>query len=330
MVADRLQWERCLKIEKQIRDGDFPSRRKLAEELEVTERTVQRDITFMKDRFGAPIVVSRKNGGYYYTEPAWFLPSVPLTEGELFSLLIARQAVAQYRGTPVVQTLEKVFIKIAGSLSESISVLPEYAAGIISFAPSAALAVDETIWNRLLQSARNRQSVQMRYSSRKSKETALRTVDPYHIINMQGDWYLFGHDHRHGKICQFQLHRIQTVRVMDKPFEVRPNFDLSDIVNSSFGNFGSADDLQTVRLHIAGDMAELFEDRIFHPQQTVKKREDAFEISFPVSAAGARPFFHLIQWILSMGRDVEVLEPKHLKTLLREEIRLMKEKIEKN
>lgn len=199
-MADRLQWERVLKIEKAIRQGGFPSRSGLATLLEVTERTVQRDITFMKDRFGAPIAVSRRNGGYFYTEPAWFLPSVPLTEGELFSLLIARQAVAQYRGTPIVQTLENVFNKIAGALTDSISVHPDYTTGgILSFAPTTVLPVDETVWGRLLQAARNRQSIRMSYSSRKSRETAARTVDPYHIMNMQGDWYLYGYDHRHGK-----------------------------------------------------------------------------------------------------------------------------------
>jgi proteasome accessory factor B len=329
-MADRLQWERVLKIEKRIRDGSFPSRSFLAEELEVTERTVQRDITFMKDRFGAPIASSRRDGGYFYTEPAWFLPSVPLTEGELFSLLIARQAVAQYRGTPVVQTLEKVFNKIAGALADTIDVHPDYAVGgILSFAPIAALPIDESVWNCLLKSARNRQSVRMEYSSRKSKETAARTVDPYRILNMQGDWYLYGYDHRRKKICQFQLYRIQSVKALDQPFTIDPEFDFDAIVNSSFGSFGSADDLKTVRLHITGDMAELLEGRSFHPQQKIKKKADGFEISFPVSAAGNRPFFHIIQWILSMGRDVEVLDPQQLKELVCEEIRLMKEKTEK-
>jgi predicted DNA-binding transcriptional regulator YafY len=330
-MADRLQWERCLKIEKQIRSGTFPSRTALAEALEVTERTIQRDITFMRDRFGAPIAVSRQHGGYHYTEPTWFLPSVPLTEGELFSLLIARQAVAQYRGTPVVQTLEKVFNKIAGSLADTITIRPDYStAGILSFAPSVALTVDETVWNRLLQAIRNRQSVTMRYNSRKSKETAIRIVDPYHIINMQADWYLFGFDHRHGKICQFQLHRIQTVDVLNQSFDIRPDFDLNAIVTSSFGSFGSADDLQTIRLRITDGMAELLDGRRFHLQQKVVPIKNGFEISFPVSAAGNRPFYHIIQWILSMGRDVEILEPPQLKTLVREEIQAMKEKLGKN
>ncbi|MBM4152301.1 MAG: WYL domain-containing transcriptional regulator [Kiritimatiellaceae bacterium] len=329
-MADRLQMERCFRIDSKIRTGKFPSRIELADDLEVTERTVQRDITFMKDRFEAPIAVSRQNGGYYYTEPTWFLPAVPLSEGELFSLLIARQAVAQYRGTPIFQTLETVFDKIAGALADKITVHPDYlTGGILSFAPTNVLPVDESVWSTLLQAARSRQTAQIEYSSRKSKETALRTVDPYHIINMQGDWYLFGYDHRHRKICQFQLHRIQKAELLDTVFDISPDFDLKTIVNSSFGSFGSADDLQTIRLCITGDMAELLEDRNFHPQQNVKKRPDGFEISFPVSAAGNRPFYHIIQWILSMGRDVEIIEPSQLKQLVREEIEAMKKNIEK-
>ena len=329
-MADRLQWERCLKIEKLIREKLFPSRAVLAAELEVTERTVQRDITFMKDRLGAPIAVSRTGGGYYYTEPTWFLPAVPVTEGELFSLLIARRAVAQYRGTPVFKTLETVFNKIAGVLSDTISVHPDYSAGgILSFAPTDVLPVEEAVWNGLLQAVRGRHSIRMKYSSRKSKETLVRKVDPYHIINMRGDWYLFGFDHRHKKTCQFLLHRIRSVEELDAVFKPDPSFDPEAVVNSSFGCFGSAEELQTVRLRITGDMAGLLDGRTFHPRQKVKKRTAGFEISFPVSAAGTRPFYHLIQWILGMGRDVEILEPLQLKQLVRDELLAMKEKIEK-
>jgi len=70
-------------------------------------------------------------------------------------------------------------------------------------------------------------------------------------------------------------------------------------------------------------MADLLADRNFHPEQKVTSRPDGFEISFPVSATGNRPCYHVRQWILSMGADVSILEPKELKDIVKKEVKQM-------
>jgi predicted DNA-binding transcriptional regulator YafY len=76
-------------------------------------------------------------------------------------------------------------------------------------------------------------------------------------------------------------------------------------------------------------MADLLADRTFHPKQKVIPRSDGFEISFPVSAAGNRPYYHVIQWILGMGADVSILEPKDLKDRINQEIKAMTKRHQK-
>ena len=146
-----------------------PGRRGIAERLEISTRTVSRIIDCLRDRMGAPVAYDRENDRYYLTETSWFLPQVSLTEGELFALLIARQSVAQYQGTPVEKTLETIFNKIAGELREHISIHADYSnRGVLSFAPSPVLPIRPEIWNTLLEATRSRKTVQIEYHSLRS------------------------------------------------------------------------------------------------------------------------------------------------------------------
>ena len=46
---------RVLEIHKIIRTGKFPNCSTLAKEIEVTPKTIQRDVSFMRDQLGLPL-----------------------------------------------------------------------------------------------------------------------------------------------------------------------------------------------------------------------------------------------------------------------------------
>ena len=51
----RPPWERMMRMHRLIQGGKYPNCRKLADELEVCAKTVQRDIDFMRYRLQLPI-----------------------------------------------------------------------------------------------------------------------------------------------------------------------------------------------------------------------------------------------------------------------------------
>ena len=61
----------------------------LARDIEVTTRTIKRDVDFMKCRLNLPIEYDSRRFGYYYSEPVDQFPSLPMTEAEVFAMLIA-------------------------------------------------------------------------------------------------------------------------------------------------------------------------------------------------------------------------------------------------
>ena len=56
-MSDRLKYERFLWFHGQIKAGRFPNAGNLAENFELSGRTAQRDIEFIRDRLDAPPAV---------------------------------------------------------------------------------------------------------------------------------------------------------------------------------------------------------------------------------------------------------------------------------
>jgi predicted DNA-binding transcriptional regulator YafY len=78
-VAVRFSLQRIAALDRAIRAGEYPNARTISRELEVGHRTVQRDVEFLRDRLGAPLVFDRRHNGYYYAEPDYRLPLMTLT-----------------------------------------------------------------------------------------------------------------------------------------------------------------------------------------------------------------------------------------------------------
>mgnify|MGYP003334672525 CR=1 FL=1 len=101
--------ERMLRIHEELRRGAFTNCTRLAAQLEVSRKTVVRDIAFMRDRLDLPVEFDARINAYRYTHPVSSFPTVQVSEGELLALLVARKALEQYRGTPFHRQLEASF-----------------------------------------------------------------------------------------------------------------------------------------------------------------------------------------------------------------------------
>jgi predicted DNA-binding transcriptional regulator YafY len=78
-LASRPPLRRLLAIDRLLRSNRYPNARGLAAELEVSRRTVSRDLEFLRDSLGAPLEFSPGHNGYHYTETDYSPPSTPRT-----------------------------------------------------------------------------------------------------------------------------------------------------------------------------------------------------------------------------------------------------------
>ena len=85
--------ERILFIDSRIRQEGFPSKSVFVEKFEVSAKTIERDLQYMRNRLGAPLEFDRTRRGYYYSSENYFLPSVVMSEGELFALMMSMETI---------------------------------------------------------------------------------------------------------------------------------------------------------------------------------------------------------------------------------------------
>lgn len=321
MKRNTTQFLRLRALHAAIKNGKYPNCLSFAMEYEVTQKTIQRDMDFLRDSLNAPIEFDRHKNGFYYKDPTWFLPSIVLSEGELMALLVASKALEQYQGTPVAMEIKSVFQKISELLPEKITLPPEYLFTHFTFTSPPAKPVDEKVWIAVIRGLLNQRTLQINYRAFESPTLKEHEIDPYHVANLRGEWYVFGHSHRSDKLTQFAMARIKAASVSDKTFVVPKGFDPKKLFDTTFGRFAllPGEKVHAVKLRFDKEVTAWVMDREWHPKQKLTRLANGdIELKFP--AAGLMEVQH---WVLAWGRYVKVLEPAELKKAVAEEIRAM-------
>src|SRR6185312_6229203 len=214
--------ERMLRIHDELRRGALTNCSKLAAALEVSRKTIVRDIAFMRDRLDLPIEFDNQINAYRYTHPVSSFPTVQVTEGELLALLVARRALEQYQGTPFHHQLEIAFEKLTGGLKDRITFSPADELRAVSFKNVGLGKADLTVFNALSTAVLRQHEVDFTYRKPGDRAGTRRRVQPYHLSHRENLWYLVGLDAERAALRTYALPRISEVRVRNQTFQ-RPS-----------------------------------------------------------------------------------------------------------
>jgi len=129
----RLPMYRIMQIHELLKDGKFPNCQDLCIDFEVSYKTVQRDIDFMRDQLQLPIEYDSAHHGFIYTKEVKHLPAVALQEGEVVALLVAQRAAEQYRGTPFEKALRSAFNRLIEGLPSKTEISLKDLSDAVSF-----------------------------------------------------------------------------------------------------------------------------------------------------------------------------------------------------
>jgi len=171
----------------------------------IGERTVRADISFLKDRFQAPIKVSREKG-YHYTDREWRLPTIPLTKGELFALTLGGRMLEAYAGSAYAPQLRSAIGRLAQRLPEQEWLdLQQLADERLIFRAGAETHLDWEIWQRLEDACREKRRVWMRYrTASRGDQVSERELDPYLLHIYRGtNPYVIGWCHKRQEVRWF-------------------------------------------------------------------------------------------------------------------------------
>jgi proteasome accessory factor B len=304
-----------LKIHDELRRGALVNCTKLTQSLEVSRKTIVRDIAFMRDRLELPIEFDARIQAYRYTQPVNAFPTVNVTEGELLALLVAQRALQQYRGTPFHRQLEVAFEKLAGGLRDRISFSPADELRAVSFKNIGLGKTDLAVFNTLSSAVLRQEEVTFAYRKSGDAKKASRRVRPYHLANRENLWYLIGFDLKRDALRTFALPRIAEAVNTKTPFTRPPEFSPEKFFSSALGVLGGAGDY-TVVIRFTSAVAGRIREREWHESQEIRELPDgALELTLHLGA-----LMEVEQWILSWGPAAEVIGPAELRAHLRQAI----------
>lgn len=304
-----------MRLHRLIASEKYPNCRSMAEELEVSTKTIGRDIEFMRDRLNYPIAYDGARFGFHYTQPVADFPALEISEGEVAALLIAQKALAQHRGTAFEKPLRAACRKIVESLGGRISVDIAELDAAISFRSAGATEVDAEVFESVSRATMRGLEIAFHYQKLGSAQMELRRARPYHLGCVEGQWYCFAHDLDRGLMRTFALPRMRAVRVSRTCFTVPADFSIARYLAQSFGVFSSAADGKTQRVRIRFDAfaARLVSERVWHESQVLKPLEDG-GVELTLELGGLE---EIERWVLSWGEHARVLAPKRLRERIR-------------
>jgi predicted DNA-binding transcriptional regulator YafY len=306
--------ERMMRLHAALKARRFPNCQKIGAELEVSAKTIQRDIDFMRYRLGLPIDYHPQEFGFYYTEPVTAFPNIEVSEGEIAALLVAQKALAQYEGTPFERPLQSAFRKLTDGLKDRVSFSWSDLEDAISFRSAGASVADIELFELVSKGVLRCVELGFEYRKLNRDDYEPRQVRPYHLGCLEQQWYLFAEDLERRQLRTFALPRMRKVRLTSKGFRRPADFSIAQVLSGSFG-VHSAGKKQRIQIRFDPFSARLVAERKWHESQRVREEADGSMI-LELQLGGLE---EVERWILSWGKHARVLAPKELATRIREE-----------
>ena len=304
--------ERMLRIHQGLAADRFPNATTLAGDLEVCTKSIQRDLDFMRDRLNLPIEYDAVRRGYHYTQRVDAFPTLQITEGELVALVVAEKALQQYRGTSFERPLLSAIRKMEQGLPDTISVNLEDIGQTISFRTRAEPILNLEIFDTLAKAAARRQQFEIAYRKPGERQTEARVIDPYHLANINGEWFLFAYDHLRQDLRTFVPARMQSLKPTGKTFARPQKFSLEKRLRGSFGVRSGQGDYDVV-LRFNARAADYVREKKWHESQQQRDlRDGGVELTLHLSGLE-----EVARWVLSWGGDAKVVKPRELAKAVR-------------
>lgn len=314
-----------LPIHHLLTEERYPSVKTLAEELEVSERTVKRYVEYMKDTLNLPIEYDRSKRGYYYASPVDSYPATLVSDREFEELAFLRQWLEGFQGSFFYKPIHEVLDKVTG-FSSSGNASMYYSRLPISIRPRGLDRIQPGLFEGLRRAIENRREVSFSYRKQGERQGSKRQVQPYHIAYSGNRWYLIGKCLKAGKERSYSLFRISDLVVSQScTFEVPESFNPEKIFTHSLSYYGSQPGQELIEVVLEFDAigADFLEESFDHP--TLQKQ--------PLSDGGVRITLKLnnlqeiTAWVLHLADRVKVIAPEQLK---QEVVKLAKVAIEAN
>lgn len=287
------------------------TRRRLAEQFEVSERMITNDLEVIKHGLKFDLENDRGRGYYFARVPQ--LPSVSYSLSEALALVLAAQSARRIGGIP--------HADLSSAIARLSSVFPPEMRSLIERLDSgesgSAYEHREEMLAICTQAVSGNRRLRITYAaaSRDDEETT-RVVDPYAVVPYVRSWHLIAYCHLRKDVRTFKLDRLRHAEETGQRFTPDPEFDVEEYLSSGWGLMrGMTEPAQDVELIFSPTSGRWVAEELWHSSQETAWLEDGrlcFRVHIQIT-----PEFQ--RWVFRYGSEVTVVRPASLRQWVHDE-----------
>lgn len=311
-------------IDKMINTRGCVPRQQFLDVLEISAATFKRDLEYLRDRLGAPIVWDANRRGYCFETQqqagmTYQLPGLWFNNAEIQALLTMNAWLDNLQSGILSDHIKPLQSRIKGLLDQGDHSVEEITRRIRILTQPRRPIVNN-FFELISQALLARKRLAIKHYNRQSAEVTRRQVSPQRLTFYRDNWYLDSWCHTRKAIRSFSVDALQQVEILKAKAVEKSDRVLDKELSSGYGIFSGAA-TRIAELCFTAERARWVAQEQWHPEQTSRYDEQGnYYLSVPYSQEP-----ELIMDILKHGSAVIVKKPDSLKHKLKKIIQQMQQ-----
>ena len=282
----------------------------LANELEVSRRTILRDIDALSIA-GIPIYTDSGHGGGISLDEQYRSKLTGLKELETLTLFISDNS-RPLSELGLSDAASSTFLKLLSTLPTQHRASVDHMRQRILIDPDWWFYESQPVefWDDLYQAVFENRQIRIMYETYQGEQKE-RIIEPYSLVSKSSNWYLVAR--RAGEFRIYRVARIQSLEILDQGFERPADFDLQTHWRSHSQAFAQELDDYIFTLKIRRDKMVFIRTLLPGRTHVIDDLQDEKWITLQIQVMSIQ-FARMI--IFELGEDAIIIEPPSLKAEL--------------
>ena len=299
-------YERILKIDQMISQGNYPNVEDFARATEASIPTINRDLRVLRIKFGADEILEydRIKKGFFYNRPSFRVPAMLTSEKQIIAAKLMTNLLNLIKDTPVYKKAIEVFNTLSENIDEDTKLNAKKLSNRILFLGMNPVKIDDEIWTKLEEAMSKNNYVSFDYLNYDKKFV----VAPWQLIYSEGMWTLYSYYPLKKETRFFNLPGIHNLEIDSRTFELPSDFEYTKRAKGNFRRY-IGPELLHCKLKITSDKTlNYIKTYEWSEDQRFEKQSDGSTImTFTTNQD-----YPLLGWVLSHGMYVHPIEPEWL------------------
>lgn len=188
----------------------------IARHLEVSERTIYRDIDALSQT-NVPIITFEGQQGGYEIDSSYFIPSIRLSEQEILYFALLLKLGKEMKVPELYKNYNLLSMKLLNAVPTDSRprierFLEKFKISINRINPDGYV---ENILETIIQSLEREKQLKISYYTPLTATVTKRIISPYRFTFDEGGWYITGYCHLREDKRTFRLDRIQSIELLE-------------------------------------------------------------------------------------------------------------------